>query len=73
MDRNVTYELSYNWKGVDNMELTQAIEILTNFVKTDRIMRNYDTTTDHEQFCEERCLAIEVVLKELNKKGCDCC
>lgn len=53
------------------MELTKAIEVLTNFVKTDRIMRDYNDTSDYEQISEERCIAIEVVLEQVRNMNDD--
>lgn len=54
------------------MELIEAKEILINYIKADRVMRDYNDTTDYEQQCEEKCVAIEVVLGELNRKKCVC-
>lgn len=49
------------------MKLSQAIEVLTNFVKSDRIMRDYNDTSDYEQLSEERCIAIEVLIKQIKE------
>lgn len=54
------------------MDLDQAKEVLVNFCKTDRILRNYDTVSDYDNFCENRCIAIEIVLSELEKEKCKC-
>lgn len=47
------------------MKLHTAKDTLKSFIRQDRIMRNYDTTTDYQQFCEDKCVAMEVVLNAL--------
>ena len=50
------------------MDIEKAIKILKEFVKQDRKMRDYKVESDYDKFCEERCIAIETVLNELEKK-----
>lgn len=51
------------------MELTKAIEILKEYVKLDRDLRDVkDYSNDFDKFCEEKCIAIETVLQELENR-----
>lgn len=54
------------------MNLREAREILVNHVLADRAMRDYNDITEYEKFCENKCLAIETVLNELEKERCQC-
>lgn len=47
------------------MNVENAIYILKDYVKTDRQLRMHKTESDFEQFCETTCIAIEIVLNEL--------
>ena len=49
------------------MNVENAKLILYDYVKTDRQIRSHRTESDFEQFCETTCIAIETVLKELDK------
>lgn len=50
------------------MEIEKAIKILEEFVKIDRSMRSEaEYFSDYDKFCEERCVAIETVLKEFER------
>lgn len=53
------------------MDIEKAIKILKEFVKQDRKMRDYKVESDYDKFCEERCIAIETVLNELEYKQDD--
>lgn len=53
------------------MDKEEAIKILKEFVKQDRKMRDYKVESDYDKFCEERCIAIETVLNELDYKQDD--
>lgn len=53
------------------MDIEEAIKILKEFVKQDRKMRDYKVESDYDKFCEERCIAIETVLNELEYKQDD--
>lgn len=50
------------------MRIERAKDILKEFVIIDRKIRDYSKESDYEKFCEERCVAIERVLKELEEK-----
>lgn len=54
---------------LDNMTLEHAIEVLREYVALDRDVRgeqlNY--SSDFDEFCEEKCIAIEVVLDKLEE------
>lgn len=50
------------------MELEYAIDVLKDFIRIDRQIRKNQNESDYEQFCENKCKAIEVVLAELEKK-----
>jgi hypothetical protein len=47
------------------MELQKAIEILEEWIKIDRAIREVSTDSDFDKFCEEKNVAIETVLKEV--------
>lgn len=48
------------------MEIDKAIEILTEYIKLDRDLRDVkDYSIDFDKFCEEKCIAIERVLNEV--------
>lgn len=50
----------------DNVELKQAIEILKDYIKLDRSIRESpNDRSDYDKFCEEKCIAIEMVLEEV--------
>jgi len=49
------------------MNLGQAIEILEEWIKIDRDMRDNSTESDYDRFCEKRNIALEMVLKEVQK------
>lgn len=40
------------------------IEILEEWIKIDRKMRNNSTESDYDKFCEEKCIAIENLIQE---------
>ena len=47
------------------MELKEAKEILIEWVKVDKSSRGIVSTSDFDKFCEEKNIAIEVVLQKL--------
>lgn len=44
------------------MNLDNAIHLLRERIKLDRESRNFKADSDYEKFCEEQCIATEVVL-----------
>ena len=40
----------------------KSIELLKEWVRTDREMRDYSTESDYDKFCEERNQAIEELI-----------
>lgn len=46
-------------------KVEQAKLILRDYVNTDRQIRSHRKETDFEQFCETTCVAIEIVLEQL--------
>lgn len=42
----------------------EDIKVLVDFINRDRQMRDYKVKSDYDRFCEERCIAIENLLKE---------
>lgn len=49
------------------MEIKKAIEILEEYVELDRSCREtIDYSSEFDKFCEEKCLAIEIILNEIN-------
>lgn len=44
------------------MDLDTSIHLLRERIKTDRELRNFKAESDYEKFCEEQCVATEVVL-----------
>ena len=51
------------------MDINEAIEILNNWIITDREMRDFKTDTDYDRFCERRNVAIEIVLAEIRRQN----
>ena len=50
------------------MEVQKAIEILEEYIELDRSCRETnDYSSDFDKFCEEKCLAMETVLNEINR------
>lgn len=50
------------------MELNNAVDILKEYVKLDREMRETeDYSNDFDKFCEEKCVAIETLLNFVEK------
>ena len=51
------------------MELKQAIEILKDYVETNRLMRDLTTVNiiNHDKSFEDRNKAIETIIKEIEK------
>lgn len=47
------------------MEVEQAKTILKDWIKTDRQIRMHKTESDYEQFCEVTCIAIEILIYQL--------
>ena len=48
------------------MKLEKAIEILKDWIETDRLMRDYrEPVSGYDEFCENRNIALETVLKAL--------
>ena len=47
------------------MNLENAIYILKDYVKRDRLLRDNSTESDFDQFCETTCIAIETVLNKV--------
>ena len=49
------------------MTTSEAIKILKDYVRKDRWLRNYsdkiDIDSDFDDFCEEKCVAIETLIK----------
>ena len=50
------------------MNLDKAIKILETWVKTDREFRGDKMESDYDKFCEERNIAIETLIDELDKE-----
>lgn len=50
------------------MPIEQAVEILKEFIQTDRRLRNNKVESDFDIYCEKTCVAIETVLNELYNK-----
>lgn len=50
------------------MKLEQAVKILKDYVELDRSVRTDRVKSDFDKFCEEKCVAIETVLKEIKKE-----
>lgn len=44
------------------MNLDEAMKLLRERIELDRKSRNYKAESDYEQFCEEQCIATEVLL-----------
>lgn len=54
---------------MNNMSLKDAIDILTKWVIIDRNMRDYPhEEDDYDKFCEEKCVAIDTVLRAIKIK-----
>lgn len=49
------------------MEVEQAKLILKDYVNTDRQIRSHRVESDFEQFCETTCVAIDIILEELER------
>jgi len=49
------------------MKVESAIDILKDYVNTDRQVRNHSLESDFDKFCETTCIAIETVVNELEK------
>lgn len=47
----------------NKMSFTDAIRILNDFITTDRAIRDFRVESDFDQFCENRCIAIEMLIK----------
>ena len=47
-------------------DIDKAIEILQDYVKLDREIREGDTESDYGRFCEEKCEAIESLMDCIN-------
>ena len=48
----------------------KAIEILTEYVKLDRSIREGNTESDYSKFCEEKCEAIESLIEYIFASRC---
>jgi endogenous inhibitor of DNA gyrase (YacG/DUF329 family) len=51
-------------------EIEKAIELLEDFTRTDRGMRSAfpEFWNDYDKFCEEKCVAIDILLKVSEKQ-----
>lgn len=49
------------------MEIDKAIELLQNYIKTDREIREGDIESDYSEFCENICEAIESLIEYIQK------
>ena len=49
------------------MGIDKCIEVLKERVAIDRSLRNNETTSDYEKWCERECIAIETVLERLEE------
>ena len=45
------------------MNIDEAIELLQDYIKADREIREGDTESDYSKFCEEKCEAIESLIE----------
>ena len=53
------------------MNLEKAIEVLNEWIRIDRMTRKGEEHSDYDDFCEEKCIAIDVVLSELEQTKAD--
>jgi len=52
---------------MNNMNLKDAVDILTEWVQVDRDIRD-SIESDYDNFCEEKCIAIDTVLRAIKIK-----
>ena len=45
------------------MTTSEAIKILKDYIEIDRCTRNDLNKSDYDNFCEEKCVAIETLIK----------
>lgn len=51
------------------MNLEEAIEILKEHIRVDRIFREHKKEkSDFDEFCEGQCIAIDIILKALDER-----
>jgi flagellar biosynthesis/type III secretory pathway protein FliH len=50
------------------MNLEEAIEVLKEWIRIDRMTREGEEHSDYDDFCEEKCIAIDTVLKALDER-----
>ena len=50
------------------MNIEQAILILKDYINVDRQIRSHRTESDFEQFCETTCIAMEILIDEIEKR-----
>lgn len=50
------------------MNLEEAIKVLKEWIRIDRMTREGEEYSDYDKFCEEKCIAIDTVLKALDEK-----
>jgi len=49
------------------MDKAEAIEILKEYIILDREIREGNAESDFENFCEEKCVAIETLIERVTK------
>lgn len=52
------------------MNVDKAIEILKDYIKLDRSIREDDTESDYSRFCEEKVEAIESLIEYVYANKC---
>jgi hypothetical protein len=50
------------------MNLEEAIKVLKEWIRIDRMTREGEEHSDYDDFCEEKCIAIETVIEALDEK-----
>lgn len=53
---------------VIQMTLNEAIEICQTRIDLDREMRDNKVESDYDEFCENECMAIEILIKYCKRK-----
>lgn len=51
-----------------NMELNRALDILQEYIRIDKLIEREIPFSDYDNFCEDRRVAIETVIKEIYKQ-----
>lgn len=50
------------------MNLEKAIKVLKEWIRIDRMTREGEEHSDYDDFCEEKCIAIDTVLSALDER-----